>query len=156
MEHVTKSPEETKNLGHFLINGLSFEKRKGAIVIALEGELGAGKTTFVQGLARLLGIEAKIKSPTFNLIKKYHIKLPKRLQKTKLKILNSRFLYHLDCYRLKNHKDLLVLGIKDILKNKENVLLIEWPERVKKILPPKHIRIKFDHINKNTRKIIIK
>ncbi len=149
MQRVTKSPKETKKIGHFLFKGLDFEKQKNALVIALEGELGAGKTTFVQGLAKILGIKSKVKSPTFTLIKKY--KLSKN---SKLK--SKKYLYHLDCYRLKNHKDLLVLGIKDILKNKENVLLIEWPERIKKILPKGHIKIYFDHVDKNTRKITIK
>jgi tRNA threonylcarbamoyladenosine biosynthesis protein TsaE len=149
MRHITKSPKETKKIGHFLFKELDIEKQKNALVIALEGELGAGKTTFVQGLAKIFGIKSKIKSPTFALIKKYN--LPKN---SKLK--SKKYLYHLDCYRLKNHKDLLILGIKDILKNKENILMIEWPERIKKILPKGHIKISFDHVDKNTRKITIK
>jgi tRNA threonylcarbamoyladenosine biosynthesis protein TsaE len=139
-------------LGRFLFNGLNIEKHKDALVIALEGELGAGKTTFAQGLAKILGLTSKIKSPTFTLIKKY--KLPKN---SKFKILNSkRYLYHLDCYRLKDHKDLFILGIKDILKDKESIVLIEWPERIKKILPKGHIKINFGHVDKDTRKITIK
>lgn len=146
VNHLTKGPKETQKLGHFLFKKISLAGRKNALVIALEGELGAGKTTLVQGLAKILGIKSKIKSPTFTLMKKY--KIP-RLQ-------NSRYLYHLDCYRLKNHKDLLLFGIKDILKDKENVILIEWPERINKILPQKHIKISLEHIDKNTRKITIK
>ncbi len=146
MKHVTKGPEETKKLGHFLFKQISLEGRKNALVFALEGELGAGKTTLVQGLAKILGITSKIKSPTFTLMKRYKISKSK----------NSRYLYHLDCYRLKNHKDLLLFGIKDILKDKENVVLIEWPENVKKLLPKKHIKISLEHVDKNTRKITIK
>jgi tRNA threonylcarbamoyladenosine biosynthesis protein TsaE len=148
MQKITKSPKETKELGHFLLNQIHLISKDNALVIALEGELGAGKTTFVQGLAKLFGIKAKVKSPTFNLMKKYKIGTKNKRQATNL--------YHLDCYRLKNHNDLLVLGIKDILKNKDNILLIEWPERIKKILPKKHIKIRFEHIDKNTRKISIK
>jgi len=146
MKYITKSPKETQKLGHFLFNKISLTTEKNALVVALEGELGAGKTTLVQGLAKILGIKAKIKSPTFTLMKKY--KIPK--------LKKSRFLYHLDCYRLRDHRDLLTLGIKDILNNKENVILIEWPERIKKILPKNHIKIRMDHIDKNTRKITIK
>ena len=148
MKHITKSPKETKNLGHFLFNQLSLERYKNAVVIALEGELGAGKTTFVQGLAKLLDIKTDVKSPTFTLIKKYNLAPNSKLKP-------RRYLYHIDCYRLKNHHDLLVLGIKDILKDKDNVLLIEWPERIKKILPKKHMKIKLEHLDKNTRKITI-
>ena len=148
-KHITKSPKETRELGHSVLNRISLSGQKDAMVITLEGELGAGKTTFVKGLAKILGIKAKVKSPTFTLMKKY--KLPKG---RKLKAKN--YLYHLDCYRLKNHKDLLVLGIKDILKDKDNLLLIEWPERIRKILPKKHIKINIEHVDKNTRKIEIK
>lgn len=146
MQKVTKSPEETQKLGHFLFNKISLATDKNALVIALEGELGAGKTTLTQGLAKLLGIKAKVKSPTFTLMKKYEIPGLKK----------SRFLYHLDCYRLRDHRDLLSLGIKDILKNNENIILIEWSDRIKKILPKNQIKVHIDHISKNKRKITIK
>lgn len=150
MNHVTKGPKETQKLGHFLFKKINLERRKSSLVVALEGELGAGKTTLVQGLAKFLGIKSKIKSPTFTLMKKYPI------PKSKIRNLTSRFLYHLDCYRLKNHRDLLIFGIKDILNDKENIVLIEWPERIKKILPKKHVKISFEHVDQNTRKISIK
>ena len=149
MKYITKSPKETQKLGHFLFNKISLTTEKNALVIALEGELGAGKTTLTQGLAKILGIKVKVKSPTFTLMKKYW--LPKSY-----KLKAKSYLYHLDCYRLRDHRDLLVLGIKDILNNKENIILIEWPERVKKILPKGHIKIHIDHIDKHTRKITIK
>ena len=142
MIYQTKSPKETQSLAGFLLGKI--HKHKGALVIALEGELGAGKTTFVQGLAKDLKIKAKIKSPTFTLMKSY-----------KLKVISYKLLYHLDCYRLRNHKDLSILGIKDILTNQENIVLIEWSDRVKKILPKNHIKIHIDHISKNERKITI-
>jgi len=145
MKKVTKSPKETQDLGHFLLNKISLRSQKSGLVISLSGELGAGKTVLAQGLAKLLGIKTKVKSPTFTLMKKYNIKGLKK----------SRFLYHLDCYRLRDHKDLLSLGIRDILKNKENVVLVEWPERIKKILPKKHIKVQIDHVDKKTRKISI-
>lgn len=150
MIHDSKSPKNTKELGHFLLNHIYLNTRKNALVIGLEGELGAGKTTFVQGLAHILGIKAKVKSPTFNLMKKYPIPKTKNQE-----LRTTNFLYHLDCYRLKDHNDLLVLGIKDILKDKDNVLVIEWPEKVKKILPKKYIKIKIEHVSEGQRKIKI-
>lgn len=117
-------------------------KTKSAI-IALEGELGAGKTTFVQAFAKALRVKSKVKSPTFNLIKKY--KVPEQ----------NKHLYHIDCYRLKDHKEAIPLGIKDIFKESDAIILIEWPERIKKILPKNIIRVHIDHISHNKRKIQI-
>ena len=141
MIYRTKSPKETQQLAGFLLEKFLKIKSNNALVVALEGELGAGKTTFVQGLAKALRIKAKVKSPTFNLMKHYKIK--------------DKTLYHLDCYRLRDHKDLSILGIKDILSDSKNFVLIEWSERVKKILPKNHIKIHIDHIDKNIRKITV-
>src|SRR3989344_5759776 len=100
-----------------------------------------------------LKIKAKIKSPTFSIMKKYLIPASKNF---KFSIFNFQFLYHLDCYRLRDHKDLGVLGIKEILNNPRNIVLIEWSDRVKKILSKKHIKIHIDHVERNTRKILVK
>lgn len=146
MKYTTKNPKETEKLAGFLLK--KFLKtnppagRKNALVIALEGELGAGKTVFVRGLAKTLKIKSKIKSPTFNLMKHYKA--------------GSLVMCHFDCYRLKDHRDLKMLGIKEILNNPKNIILIEWSDRVKKILPKNHIKVHIDHINKNTRKITIR
>ena len=145
MKYVTHSPKETKKVAGFLFEKISKIKSRKTTVIALEGELGAGKTTFVQGLAKAMKISSKIKSPTFVLIKSY-----------KLKVKSYKFLYHLDCYRLRNHHDLEILGIKDILSDPDNIVLIEWSDRVKKILPKNHIRIHIDHISNKERKITVK
>jgi len=128
-----------------------------ASVITLEGELGAGKTTFVKGFAKALGIKAKIKSPTFVLMKYYPIMhYALRIKKT---IRNPqsviRKLYHLDCYRVRDHKDLATLDLKSLFKSPDNIILIEWPERVSKILPKKLIKVHIDHISKSERKINI-
>jgi len=115
-----------------------------AVVLGLRGELGSGKTTFLQGFAEGLGIKEKILSPTFILMKRF-------------KIYDLRFknFYHIDCYRLKNEKDSRHLGFKEIVSNPENIVAIEWPERIRSLLPRNKILIKFDHINKTTRKLTI-
>jgi len=171
MEYITKNPAKTRSLAKVLIKKFLKYNTKKAIVIALEGELGAGKTVFVKGLARALRVKEKIKSPTFNLIKKYPIFLSGKSEILNPKFqsegscggtstgiapeTNSKFLYHLDCYRLHNHRDLKTLGIKETLNNPANIVVIEWSDRVKKILPKKYIKIHINHIDRNTRKITI-
>ena len=117
---------------------------RGAVVVALEGELGAGKTVFAKAFAKALGIRETITSPTFVILKRYKIK-------------DSQFtyLFHIDAYRLKDYRELESLGIKDILSDRSNIVLIEWAERVGEILPQKHITIHIDHVDQRTRKIQI-
>ncbi len=141
MIFTSHSAKETQKIAADLARKI-IKTKKGA-VIALEGELGAGKTVFAKGFAKALGIKSKIKSPTFVLMKKYNVP-------------GAISLYHLDCYRIGDHKDLKIPELKEILDASHNIVLIEWAERVEEILPKKHIKIHIDHINKNTRKIIIK
>ena len=112
--------------------------------MALKGNLGSGKTCFAQGLAKVLGIKKIITSPTFVLLKIYLTK--HRIKK----------LYHFDLYRIKNENELLDLGFEEILEKKDGIIVLEWPERVKKILPAKRININFKFIDENTRTITIK
>ncbi len=147
MIYTSKNEKETQKIAAELSQNLKSLKFKKSIIVALEGELGAGKTVFTKGLARVLGVREKIKSPTFVLMRKYKL-VSKRFK-------NLKFLYHLDCYRLKDENDLINLGIKEILQVSHNIVVIEWADRVKKILPKKHIKIHIDHIDKNTRKIEI-
>ncbi len=136
MIYYSNSKKETQAIA----SKLAAKTKSG--VIALEGELGAGKTTFVQAFAKSLGIKSKVKSPTFNILKRY-------------KIPRANFLYHVDCYRLKDHRDGGPLGLKEIFKERENLVLIEWPERISKILPKNITRIHMDHVEENKRKIQI-
>ena len=118
-------------------------KKKGAFVLALKGELGAGKTSFVQGLAKGLGIEKNVLSPTFLIVKAYNLK-------------KGGIFYHIDCYRLKNAKELLELEWEEIIKNPQNIVAIEWADRVKSIIPKDALWISFAHGSKLTkRKIVI-
>lgn len=172
---ITKSAFQTKKLAEKLAEEILKSKSgKRAIILALEGDLGGGKTTFIQGFAKGLGIKEKILSPTFVLMKRFKITKIKN-QKSKRKVTPNKFLrnyteqanqnakriifqnfYHIDCYRIKNPKELLDLGFKEIISNAQNIVAIEWSDRVKKIIPKIAIKLKFDFIDKNTRKITIK
>ncbi|MBN2197931.1 tRNA (adenosine(37)-N6)-threonylcarbamoyltransferase complex ATPase subunit type 1 TsaE [Candidatus Wolfebacteria bacterium] len=145
--YKTNSSKETEKIAGILVKEIlkTRIKNKNALVFALDGDLGAGKTTFVRGFLRGFGIKKKITSPTFIIFKRF-------------KIQNSKFknVYHMDCYRIKKTKELFSLEIKEIFKNFENIVLIEWPEKIKKTLPKNAIRIKFKHGEKeNQRSILI-
>lgn len=151
IEIISKSNDQTKKLAKYLATAIKSGKRSHALVIAFVGELGSGKTTFIQGLAKRLGIREKITSPTFVIFKKF--KIPIRVN------LNSRshlcrfvYFYHIDCYRLKAD-DLLKLGLKDIIFAPQNIVVIEWAEKIKKILPKDTLWIKLKHAGEGLRKI---
>ena len=152
MEVITKSTRETRKLAALLAKELLNwpAHRKSAMTVSLRGDLGAGKTTFAQGFAKGLGVKEMIKSPTFVILKRYRIPTSYKLQATSC----LKYFYHLDCYRLKSAKDARSIGLPEILKNQENLVLIEWPERIKNILSKKQIiAIKFSHIDETSRKI---
>lgn len=119
--------------------------KKSALIFALTGDLGTGKTTFIQGFLRCLNVRRKITSPTFVITKSY-----------KLKAKTYQIVYHIDCYRIKKPKELLDLGLKEILNVSQNIVLIEWAERIQRALPKNAIWIKFFHGSKeNIRSISI-
>ncbi len=146
--YKTNSFRQTKKLANFLTRRFLRRrlKQKDTLVLALSGDLGSGKTTFIQGFIRGLGVRNKITSPTFVLVKNY-----------KLKALNYKYVYHVDCYRIKSAGELLKLGLKEILKNPQNIVLIEWAERIRRVLPKNAIWLKFEHgqkINERNVKLI--
>lgn len=146
---ITESEKETQKSAADLAQKLVKKKINKALIVALEGELGSGKTTFIKGFSKALGVKEKILSPTFVLIHRHEVKV--KNQKAK-----GKTLYHIDAYRLKSGKDLLKLGVKEIFANPENIVLIEWADRVKKVMPRKSIWIHFDHLKQNKRRITIK
>ncbi len=119
-------------------------KFSSASIIGLTGNLGAGKTTFIQGFFKGLGVKKRITSPTFVITKTYNLK-------TKI----YKRIYHIDCYRIQKSQELLKLGFKEIINNPQNIVLIEWAEKIRKLLPKKNvIWLKFDYGEKeNERKI---
>lgn len=131
---ITNSFEETQNLGKELAKTL-----KGGELIALYGNLGGGKTTFVQGLAMGLGIKRRIISPTFIIIRTYDLR-PKTF-------------YHIDLYRTETAEDIRGLGIDEIIGNSNNIIVVEWAEKMKDFLPEKRIDIYFEYLDENKREI---
>ena len=143
--YITNSLEETQKIAFDLAQKFSSDGRSktSAMVIALRGELGGGKTSFAQGFAKGLGIKSKILSPTFNIFKKF-------------KFQNYGTLYHFDCYRVEKTKEILDLGFEEIISNPNNIVVIEWAEKIKKILPKETLWITFKFTNETTRKITFK
>ena len=147
--YKTESTRETKKIATSLVKKLLKKraKRKNALVFALTGDLGSGKTTFIQGFLAALGIRKKITSPTFVLFKKYRILSPFGRSPAGRQFPNSP-IYHVDCYRIKKPKELIDLGLKEILNNPQNIVLIEWAEKIRRILPKDIVWIKFKHSRK--------
>ena len=136
----TKSPKETQRLGEKLASSL-----KGGEVIALYGDLGAGKTVFVQGIAKGLGIKRGIVSPTFVFMRTYPIRLNRK----------SMTFYHLDLYRGESNQDFEALGLDEIFAP-DSVVVLEWADKIEKELPQKHIKVFLSSLNERTRNITIK
>ncbi len=133
---ISDSPQETYNFGKFLGESL-----QPGDLVALFGELGAGKTCLTQGIARGLGVpeEYRVISPTFTIINEY----PGRLT-----------LYHLDMYRLSGVRDLDEIGYDDCF-NDRGVVVMEWAEKIKEVLPEGALFIFLTYINENRRKIVL-
>jgi len=151
-QYLTASPSQTKKLGETLAREiLKTKPKKIAQILGLEGGLGGGKTTFLQGFARGLGIKQKILSPTFIIMRKIEVKpLPCGGLTSATSI---KTFYHIDCYRIKKPKEILDLGFKEIISNPQNIVVVEWADKIKKILPKNSLILKFKFVNKNSRKI---
>jgi tRNA threonylcarbamoyladenosine biosynthesis protein TsaE len=145
---ITNSSRETKKLGEILANELKGRSARRRI-IALEGELGSGKTTFTQGLLKGSGVKGPHTSPTFVILKNYKVKIPNpkyqipnksQIPNPKIKNFN---IYHIDAYRIKA-KDILALGWEEIIREKDSIIIIEWADRIRKIIPRRALWIKFE------------
>jgi tRNA threonylcarbamoyladenosine biosynthesis protein TsaE len=132
---ISHSPQETYSLGKCL-----GERLRPGDVVALTGELGAGKTYLAQGIARGLGVPEgyAVTSPTFTIINEY----PGRLT-----------LYHMDMYRLSGIKDLDDIGDNDLFSN-NGVVVVEWAEKIGEILPAETLFIRLAYLDENKRKIV--
>jgi len=137
MNKTTKKPQETKEIAISLVKKI----KKGG-VICLFGDLGTGKTVFTKGLAEGLGVEnLSIKSPTYTYIR-HHKK-------------NGQNIYHIDLYRLEQIDELLALELDEIMQNKENIIIVEWADRMGSVLPKKRIDVEISYIDDTSREIKI-
>lgn len=127
--YKVESVEETWNLARQLAGEL-----KPGDVVCLEGELGAGKTTFTQGLAAALGVPGRVTSPTFCIVQEHRGK--------------SAFLVHMDLYRLHGEEDVLAIGWEDYL-SEGAILVVEWPERAGDLIPATARHVRFAHLGDN-------
>lgn len=128
----TSSPEETMELGKKMGEGL-----KTGDLIALVGELGAGKTLFTKGLVQGLGVTGYVKSPSFTIVNEYKGRLS---------------VYHIDLYRLGDINEIHELGIEEYFYS-DGITIVEWADKAYSLLPEKYILIKFFYTGEKTRKI---
>ncbi len=137
--YLTNSDSETIKLGE----DFAGELEDGDVVL-LTGDLGAGKTTFVQGIAKGLKIKDRILSPTFVLVRNHEV------DSEKFNNLN-----HIDLYRIEGENNLEKLGISEFVSNPKSVTIIEWAEKLKNFNPKKGYKIKFVYKDENKREIEI-
>ena len=131
MELISKSQSQTEQIAFEYAKTLS----KGDVVL-LSGDLGAGKTHFVKGVARYFGLDG-VTSPTYAYLNVY-----------------GDFIYHYDCYRLSCGEDALMLGLTDYF-NGENICFIEWAENIEDVLPENCKTVKIQKLSNTERKIIL-
>ena len=134
MGSVTQDPQETIQLGeHFA----TFVEK--GDVFSFVGELASGKTTFIKGILKGLNFDKPVTSPTFTLVNEYDAKFP---------------VIHIDCYREDEEERWIKLGMNDYM-DEENVVIIEWADKMKSLLPVNTIQIQFSHKSINSREIFL-
>ena len=133
-EYITNSERETEEIGRRFA-----EKLPGGTVVAMYGDLGAGKTAFVRGMARGLGLNCRVSSPTFTIVNEY---------------LGDRELIHFDMYRLSGADELFDIGWEDYL-NRGAICAVEWSENVEDAFFGDEIRVTIEKLSDTGRKITI-
>lgn len=129
MTSQTSTSAQTQALGEEFA-----QKIIGGGVVCLYGNLGAGKTTFVQGIAKGLNVKETVSSPTFVLMRRYEVPTKEE----------GSYLYHIDLYRLENTLEIRSLGIEEIVANPHNIVLIEWPEKIASLLPRRSWEVRLE------------
>ncbi len=136
---------EMREFANFFIKNLPKNSKKG-LVVALEGDLGSGKTTFTQQVADIFEIKDYVTSPTFVILKKYKINNSQEL--------NFENLIHIDAYRLNSGEELLDLDWEKYILDSKNIIFVEWPEKISEVLPADTEKIKFKFIDENIKEVI--
>ena len=143
MEVVAKNLKETKKLAtDFVKKILKAPAKKEATVVLLEGELGAGKTAFTKAVAEALGVKEIVRSPTFIIQKIY-----------KLKNKKYRELIHIDAYRFEDGREAKILELDSLLKNPNNLIVVEWPQNISSVFPKNAHYLSFVFVDESKRKI---
>lgn len=141
---ITHSPKETKEFGQEIARKIFKEgPQERATVLSLVGDLGSGKTTFVQGFAYEANIRNKITSPTYVIMKNYSLKKE-----------GFDNLYHIDTYRISGSEGVRGLGLGSILNDPSNIILVEWGDRIDGLLPENKKIVRFEYMDKKRREIV--
>lgn len=143
MKHLTHSAEETRALGV----AVARDANPGSI-ITLSGDLGAGKTTFVQGLLETLGAEKPYVSPTFVIMKQYDLATPSASGIARV--------YHVDAYRIDDPAEMEKLGSEEWFADPKGLTLVEWPEKLGGLIPERAEEISFRWVSDTDREIAIR
>ncbi len=138
---ITKTEEETIDFSKNMAKSFN-----GGEILCLEGDLGAGKTIFTKGVAKGLGYNKNVNSPTFVVMKVYNIENNKK---------GIENLVHIDAYRLQNSEDIETIGGTEYFAKKNTITIIEWPKNIIDAIPKLAIWIKIKNINKKEREITI-
>ena len=134
-EFKSKGEKDTRNLAKLLAEEiLMTSPAANALVVALTGELGSGKTTFTKTLLRTLGVKKRVASPTFIFSRRYRSRLK-----------YHKDIWHFDVYRLNSPKGVKEIGLREAISHDENLVLVEWADKVKGILPRGTIWVEFKH-----------
>jgi tRNA threonylcarbamoyladenosine biosynthesis protein TsaE len=144
MKVISKSLVDTEKIATDFIEKISVGVYNTALVVGLYGDLGSGKTTFTQDIAKIFDIKEDITSPTYVIEKIYDINHR-----------DFKKLFHIDAYRLGSAKELSVLDWNKTLADSRNIIFIEWPERVLEVLPKNHAKVFFKFISEFEREIEI-
>jgi tRNA threonylcarbamoyladenosine biosynthesis protein TsaE len=133
LDFVSSTVEQTVRLGVRL-----GELLRDGHLLCLSGELGVGKTALARGVGRGWGTALQVTSPTFTLVNEYP------------RLRDGRILYHVDCYRLESPADIMTVGLEDIF-NRENPIMIEWPERIEALLPADRLWLDMGYLSETRR-----
>ncbi|MDE2188313.1 MAG: tRNA (adenosine(37)-N6)-threonylcarbamoyltransferase complex ATPase subunit type 1 TsaE [Patescibacteria group bacterium] len=152
---LSKSLDDTRRIARDWLGSLP-KKEDEAIVIGLSGNLGSGKTAFVQALAAELGVAEQVTSPTFVIEKIYLIGSnggndPQGSVHPEVRLRVWSRLVHIDAYRLESARELEVLNFEELVDDPNNLILIEWPENVREILPESTLTIKCEFVSETER-----
>lgn len=141
-KHITNSTDETRALGRRLARSIEPGRS-----VLFRGDLGAGKTTFIQGFLEELGAERPYVSPTFVIMKQYDLASPSPTGVARV--------YHMDAYRIDDPVEMERLGLEEWIADKAGVVLVEWPERIVPLLPQGAVAVSLRWISDTEREITV-